>query len=335
MDATLKQHTPPTRPAPERLYDPIREELAAVEAMLKAELRHSHPGVDAMVRHAFRIGGKRLRPALLLLAAQAVGRVTPDHTTLAAVVEMVHTATLLHDDVLDSADTRRHLPTANARWGNHASVLAGDFLFTHAFYLASTLDTTYACQAIGRATNAVCEGEMLQVSSQGQARLTEDEYYRIIDAKTAALTACSSLLGAYYAGATESTVEALESYGRHLGRAFQIADDLLDVLGDPETVGKSLGTDLDQCKLTLPWIRMRDTLPDTERDDVLAWFTSNDPSDRAKLFARLAASDGIAYARTAALNEANQARASIERLSDSPATEVLRWLTDFVVGRNH
>src|SRR5688500_2110466 len=207
-----------------RLFAPIAADLAAVDARLKKELRHSDPFIDDLAQHSFRIGGKRLRPALLLLTAQAVGRITPEHHLLAAVVEMVHTATLIHDDVLDDAEIRRHLDTVNARWNNQTSVLLGDYLFTHAFYLASTLDTTFGCRAIGEATNTVCEGELRQTASSGNFWLSRDEYLAIIEAKTAELCACCCRLGAHYAGGGARTVEALASYGRKLGMAFQIVD---------------------------------------------------------------------------------------------------------------
>src|SRR5262249_25288331 len=198
--------------------------------------------------------GKRLRPALLLLTARACGRVTPAHHTLAAVAEMIHTATLVHDDVLDDAALRRHVQTVNAGWGNQTSILLGDYLFTHAFHLSSTIGDARACELIGEATNRVCEGELHQVCERGNLDLTEAEYLDIIDGKTAELTSCCCRLGALYSGATTGVVEQLSRYGRWLGVAFQIADDLLDLVGEERTTGKSLGTDLDQQKLTLPLI---------------------------------------------------------------------------------
>ena len=168
-----------------RVYQPIAEPLAAVDALLRDELQDSDPFVDQLVKHAFRLGGKRLRPALLLLAAQASGAIGAEHVVLGAVVEMIHTATLVHDDVLDEATLRRHRETVNARRGNEASVLVGDYLFTHAFTLASSLKTTMACQTIGRSTNIVCAGEMRQIASRGNFELSEVEYLEIIEAKTA------------------------------------------------------------------------------------------------------------------------------------------------------
>src|SRR6478672_2492188 len=217
-------------PELQMLYAPVVAELTEVEALLKAELRSDYPFVDELVRYGCLLGGKRLRPALLLLTAKAVGgRATRDHLTLAAVVEMIHTATLVHDDVLDEAQMRRHLATVNARWDNEASVLLGDFLFTHAFYLASTLDSALGCRLIGRATNIVCEGELRQKGSRGNFELSETEYFRIVEAKTAELTAVSCRLGALFSGADEATLQEMDGFGRDLGIAFQIADDLLDV----------------------------------------------------------------------------------------------------------
>src|SRR5205807_2219056 len=194
-----------------------------------------------------------LRPALLLLTARACGRVSAAHHILGAVVEMIHTATLVHDDVLDNASVRRHVATVNAGWGNQASILLGDYLFTHAFHLCSSVDAR-ACRLIGEATNRLCAGELHQVTERGNLDLSEDDYFAIIDAKTAELTSCCCRLGALYGGMDEEVVESLATFGRSLGMAFQIADDLLDLVGEERSAGKSLGTDLEQQKLTLPII---------------------------------------------------------------------------------
>ncbi len=216
----------------ETLYAPITDELERVEGILRREMRSKYPFVDELVRYGCLLGGKRLRPALLLLSAKATGKVASEHLTLAAVVEMIHTATLVHDDVLDEAGVRRHLATVNARWDDKASLLLGDFLFSHAFYMASTTDSTLACQLIGRSTNVVCEGEIRQKGSQADFFLSEEDYFEILDAKTAELCACCCRLGAHFAGASSATIQSLTKYGRYLGIAFQIADDLLDMTGD-------------------------------------------------------------------------------------------------------
>ncbi len=322
-----------TRRNLELLYAPIREDLARVEQILKSELRSDYPYVDELVKHGFRLGGKRLRPALLLLAAEACGRVTRDHHVLAAVVEMIHTATLVHDDVLDEAAIRRHLETVNARWDNQASVLLGDFLFTHAFYLASTLETTFACQMIGRATNIVCEGELRQIDSRAKFSLSEADYLGIIEAKTAELTACSCLLGAHYAGADKQATAAMGRYGRALGIAFQIVDDLLDLEGDEATTGKSLGTDLEQQKPTLPLIRLLEQTSPEERPSILEILARSGNHRREALQPWFAQYDALAYARTRAEEFASQARDELAHLPASPAKLVLEGLTYFVVAR--
>ena len=189
------------------LYGPIAGELAQVEDLLQREMRSKYPYVDEMVRYGCLLGGKRLRPALLLLAAKSTGEVTQQHLTLAAVIEMIHTATLVHDDVLDEASVRRQRATVNARWDNEASLLLGDFLFSHAFYLASTTGSTLACKLIGRATNIVCEGEIRQKGSRADFSLSEAEYFQILDAKTAELCACSCRLGIAVPGPVKSGPE--------------------------------------------------------------------------------------------------------------------------------
>src|SRR5262245_56857891 len=183
------------------IYHLISDDLKAVERVLHDTLYSPKPHLVRLIRHLENYRGKRLRPMLLLLTAKACGDVNRSHHVLGAVVEMIHTATLVHDDVLDEAGTRRHVDTVNAGWGNKTSILLGDYLFTHAFHLTSTLGDARACELIGEATNWVCEGELLQTMESGNLALNEEEYFAIIDGKTAALTACCCRLGAIYAGA--------------------------------------------------------------------------------------------------------------------------------------
>jgi octaprenyl-diphosphate synthase len=312
---------------------PVAAELAQVESLLKSELKSEHPYVDELVGYGCLLGGKRLRPSLLLLAAKAVGGpVTQEHLTLATVVEMIHTATLVHDDVLDEALMRRHLATVNARWDNEASVLLGDFLFTHAFYLASTLDSVLGCRLIGRATNIVCEGELRQKGSRGNFHLTEFEYLGIIEAKTAELTAVSCRLGALFAGAAEDVVEQLDGFGRNLGIAFQIADDLLDVQGEESSTGKSLGTDLAKQKPTLPIIRAIQLASPKDRQELvdLLGGESCRPRDLAAYLERY---ETISYSQDRAADYASRALERLAGLPASPAREVLAAMTEFVIHR--
>src|SRR5271154_5135715 len=218
----------PMKPrAAANLLAPIVRDLEEVERILRQNLDSARPGVAELAKHLAHYKGKRLRPTLLLLTAHATGARAPTVHRLAAVVEMIHTASLVHDDVLDSANLRRHVPTVNSLWGNQASVMLGDHLFTHAFYLTSMMGDVRACQIIGASANRLCAGELHQISRRGQFDLPEDEYYEIIDAKTAELTACSCRLGALYSDLPEDSIEHLTNYGRALGMAFQIADDLL------------------------------------------------------------------------------------------------------------
>src|SRR5438874_12437875 len=292
--ATL--HLPPpvaTQTAPS-FYTPIARDLDEVERILASSMAGRRPCVSPLVAHVRNYRGKRLRPALLLLTAHACGRVTPAHHTLAAVVEMIHTATLVHDDVLDSALMRRHLPTVNAGWGNQTSILLGDFLFTHAFHLASSVDAQ-ACRLIGAATNRVCEGELQQCTERGNLELNEEDYLDMIDGKTAELTSCCCRLAALYSGMPGNVVERLALYGRALGVAFQIADDLLDLVGEERATGKSLGTDVAQQKLTLPLIRLLGKSPAASRVRELLGTPGNHKRDLLAPY--LSQSDAVDYAR--------------------------------------
>src|SRR3954470_5134670 len=275
------------------IFAPINAELEEAERIFAAELGSRFPFVQQLVDHCADFRGKRLRPSLLLLTGQACAALTPAHPVLAAVVEMIHTATLVHDDILDEAAIRRHAATVNAEWGNETAVLLGDYLFTHAFHLAASLETTLACRLIGRATNLVCEGEMQQVANRGNLSLDEAAYYEIVRGKTAELTAVSCRLGAHYAGASPEVVEAMDGYGRDLGVAFQIADDVLDLWGEERTTGKTLGTDLEKQKLTLPIIRLLSTLPHDEASRLRDGLSHPDSDVRRTLRPMLEASGAL------------------------------------------
>lgn len=333
MSSVLKQ-VATTEPMLQALYAPIEDEMKQAERILRDEMRSEYPYVDELVRYGVLLGGKRLRPALLLLTGKAIGRVTQEHLVLAAVVEMIHTATLIHDDVLDDAETRRHLATVNSRWDDQASVLLGDFLFTHAFYLASTLDSTWACRVIGLATNTVCEGEMRQKGSIGDFSLGELEYLDMISAKTAELCACSCELGAHYAGGSAELIARMACFGRDLGIAFQIIDDVLDVTGDEEMTGKSLGSDLAQQKPTLPIIRLLQSASPADREEVFAILHGNVGGRRAALRPFLRRYEAIGYAREKALDYARRANRHVATLPSNPSRDTLAAMAEFVVARS-
>ena len=323
-----------TRPAANP-FAPIARDLDEVERILKDTLENTRPGVDRLLALLAHYKGKRLRPALLLLTAQACGKVTPAHHLLAAVVEMIHTATLVHDDVLDGASVRRHLPTVNALWGNQASIMLGDYLFTHAFHLSSALDDVRACRIIGEATNRLCAGELQQICRRGNFDLSEEEYIDIIGAKTGELTACCCKLGAIYADMTEDVIEHLTNFGRSLGIAFQIADDLLDLVGAEETVGKSLGTDLEQQKLTLPLIHLLQNVPVEQSTRIHAILTAAGNHKCEALLPELRVSGSLEYAQRKAEAFAWSALAELECLPHSLGREILETLADRVVHRDH
>jgi octaprenyl-diphosphate synthase len=316
------------------LHVPLARDLEEMERVLARVLEGPRPGVAPLLSHLAHYRGKRLRPTLLLLTARACGGVRPAHHVLAAVVEMIHTATLVHDDVLDGASVRRHVATVNAGWGNQASVLLGDYLFTHAFHLSSTLDDVRACRLIGEATNRVCAGELQQVCQRGNLALAEAEYFDIIGAKTAELTACCCRLGALFAGAAPEVVEALARYGRCLGVAFQIADDLLDLVGEERATGKSLGSDVEQQKLTLPLIRLLATAPADTAARVRQLLRGEGGSKRELLYPYLLESGALAYARRRAEEYAGLARSELTCLPPSEWRSILDGLPEQVVSRD-
>ncbi|MFN4259865.1 MAG: polyprenyl synthetase family protein [Gemmataceae bacterium] len=321
-----------TTAAPTMLFAPLASDLEQVERILAATLDSPRPHVREMVTHLNHYRGKRLRPMLLLLTAHACGGVRPVHHVLGAVVEMIHTATLVHDDVLDEASVRRHVATVNACWGNQTSILLGDYLFTQSFYLASTVDAR-ACRIIGAATNRVCEGELQQVGERGNLRLSEEEYLAIIDGKTAELTSCCCRLGAIYSDAADEVVENLANFGRWLGMAFQIADDLLDLIGEERTTGKSLGTDLDQRKLTLPLIHALEQTPADIANRIRHILDTPGNHKRQTLVPYLEASAALSYARQRAEQFAQQARDELKCLPPSHFRDILETLTERVVHR--
>jgi octaprenyl-diphosphate synthase len=322
---------PPTLHA---LYAPVASDMERVEDLLRRELSNDNPFVDQLVKHGFRLGGKRLRPALVLLSAQVCGGIQPDHGILAAMVEMIHTATLVHDDVLDEATIRRHLDTVNARWNNEASILLGDYLFAQAICMASSVDDPFASRSIGNSARCMCEGELRQLHGRGDYDLTEDDYHKIIAGKTAALTSCCCEVGAHYAGASPEACASLARYGHDLGVAFQIADDVLDLAGDEATVGKSLGTDLLKQKATLPLIRLLQVVEAKDRAELVAQLSSSEEHHRTILAPWLERFDTIAYARERARWFTERARGELASFSPSPALDSLLGLTEFVIMRH-
>jgi len=312
----------------------VGREIVESEEIFTEELSSRHPYVRDVLKHMNSYRGKRLRPMLLLLSGAAAGELEHAHKVLAAVVEMIHTATLVHDDVLDEAQIRRHVATVNSRYNNETSVLLGDYLFTHAFHLASSLESTLACRLIGRATNLVCEGELAQIHERGNIDLTEETYLNIIEGKTAELCAICCYLGAHFSGAPEQVAKAFDSYGRSLGIAFQIADDLLDVWGNEEQTGKSLGSDFEKQKLTLPVIHLMANSSPARCQRVRDLLQNPSKEARLELRGLLDQSDSVEYSHRRAFEYAAAARAQLACVPESTARSLLEELTEFASQRS-
>ncbi len=315
------------------IYTPVRDDLAQAQFVFDEELASALPFVNELCETVRSYRGKMLRPALLMLSARASGRLRPAHHTLAAVVEMVHMATLVHDDVLDEADERRRRPTIASANGNVAAVLLGDYLISHAFHLCSSLDTVHAARRIGATTNVVCEGELLQNQRCGDASLTEGEYFEIIRRKTGALTAVACELGARYADADESQVEALHFYGLSAGVAFQIMDDVLDIVGEPGAVGKTLGRDFAKGKMTLPMIHCLQQACPTTANALRSSIGQFDHETTVRLREWLAETSSIEYAVSTAREHVSSALSRLDAIPLGDARQSLVALADFIIDR--
>lgn len=251
------------------VFSILTAHLTALDGFLRGQLTAFEPEIREMVDYCIDASGKRIRPALVFLGGwRGPTAISADLVRLAAVVEMVHLATLVHDDIMDGAEIRRNRRTATTAYGPTSAVLLGDALFAHALNLATQFPTTEVCAAVSESTRRVCSGEIVQTLRRGSANITLAEYRRIIDLKTAELFRVSCLLGAKLAGYPPAFVEAAARFGRHLGIAYQIFDDLADYFADEKNAGKTLGTDLASGKLTLPLIHLMERLPPTGREAV-------------------------------------------------------------------
>lgn len=312
---------------------PVSAALRQVVQAFDEEVWSEIPFVNQLLDQVRGYRGKLLRPMLLLLSGRATGELRPEHIVLGGVVEMVHMATLVHDDVLDEADLRRRGPTVNRTWGNEGAVLLGDYLISHAYHLCSSLASAQACRRIAAVTNTVCEGELMQTEHRGDLRLDEATYLEIIRRKTAALTSVCCELGAAASRADPDVVEALADFGMDLGIAFQIVDDLLDLTASESETGKTVGRDADLGKLTLPLIRFLDQAPPERRREMLAILSNGEAAKTSAARLLLQGSEAIDYATDLGRSYAQSA---IARLADLPAGEAKDALTaaaEFAVQR--
>jgi octaprenyl-diphosphate synthase len=291
--------------------------------------------INQVAEYIIGAGGKRLRPMLLLLAAGSLGHGGPDAHQLAAVIEFIHTATLLHDDVVDESDLRRGRRTANAVWGNAASVLVGDFLYSRSFQLMVELDRVEVMRILADTTNLIAEGEVLQLLHVRNPDTDEAAYLRVIERKTAVLFAAATRLGALLAGADATLQQQLHDYGLNLGYAFQIADDVLDYSSDAGTLGKNLGDDLAEGKATLPLIHAIRESDAPVRDHLRAAIEHGDTGALPQVLAAIHASGGLEYSRERARGYADLAERALDGLDDNDYLAALRGLARYAVNRDH
>ncbi|MGY0505342.1 polyprenyl synthetase family protein [Luteimonas sp. e5] len=308
-------------------------DMAAVDALIRRRLASDVVLINQVSEYIIGAGGKRLRPMLLLLAARALGHQGADAHQLAAVIEFIHTSTLLHDDVVDESDLRRGRSTANAVWGNATSVLVGDFLYSRSFQLMVELDNMAVQQILADTTNQIAEGEVLQLLHVRNPDTDETAYLRVIERKTAILFAAATRLGALLAGADAPTQQAMHDYGLHLGHAFQIADDVLDYASDADTLGKNLGDDLAEGKMTLPLIHAMKHAPSAVRERLRTIVETGDVDALPEVIAAIEAQDSLAYSRARAEEFAARAEAALDDLADNEAVAALRGLARYAVAR--
>jgi len=313
----------------------IGEELKSVEMQFRKDLESNVPLIRKVGEYVLSSGGKRIRPAMLLLAAKLCDYKGSRHVPLASVVEFIHTATLLHDDVVDSANMRRGLASANTLWGNEASVLVGDFLFSKSFSLMVADGDLNVLRVLSAATTRIAEGEVLQLICTSDVDLTEEKYIEVVVCKTAVLLAAACQAGAIIGGATPEQEEALSAFGMDLGIAFQLMDDTLDYTADEKEFGKSIGHDLEEGKVTLPLIETLRKCSEDERETVSEIVVKEELNheDFEQVLALVHAHGGIEYTVQRARDYVAAAKSRLEMFADSPVRDAMFRLADYVVTR--
>ena len=320
----------------DRLADWLAEDMAAVNALIRDRMASKHaPRIPEVTAHLVEAGGKRLRPMLTLAAARMLGYQGTDHQKLAATVEFIHTATLLHDDVVDESERRRGRPTANLLWDNKSSVLVGDYLFSRSFQLMVETGSLRVLDILANASATIAEGEVLQLTAAQDLATDEAIYLQVIRGKTGALFSAATEVGGVIAGAPDATVRALYDYGDALGIAFQIVDDILDYGGSDAVIGKNTGDDFRERKLTLPVIKAVARASAEERAFWVRVIEKGDQrdGDLAQAMAILSRHDAIAQARDEALAWTARARQALDNLPVHPLREMLLELAEYVVAR--
>jgi len=317
------------------VHDFIAADMRAVDAVIRARLSSEVALVRQVAEYIVGSGGKRLRPALVLLSAGAFGYQGTHHHQLAAVVEFIHTATLLHDDVVDASELRRGQPTANAMFGNAASVLVGDFVYSRAFQMMVEVESMRVMRVLAEATNVIAEGEVLQLMSCHNPEIDEHNYLQVIRFKTAKLFEAATRLGAILGGAALEQEEAMAAYGMHLGTAFQLIDDVLDYSGDNKTTGKNVGDDLAEGKPTLPLIYAIKHGSAAEAALIRKAIEEGGLGELQQVIAAIRRTDALDYTRRQAESEARAASAALAASPNSRQRDYLLQLADFAVTRDY
>lgn len=320
--------------SPESLYALIADDMRAVDAVIRARLHSDVVLIRQVAEYIIGSGGKRLRPALVLLSAGAMGYRGRNHQELAAVIEFIHTATLLHDDVVDESDLRRGNKTANAMFGNAAAVLVGDFLYSRAFQMMLLVDSMRVMQVLADATNTIAEGEVLQLLNCHNADIGIDQYLQVIRCKTAKLFEAAARLGAILGGASAAVEDGFARYGIHLGTAFQLIDDVLDYSGEEAATGKHIGDDLAEGKPTLPLIHVLQHGNAEQSQCVRRAIEHGGRDEFAAVLAAIRATGALDEARRRATDEARMARDALAIAPHSNYRESLLELASFAVARD-
>jgi len=316
------------------IRDLIADDLRATDLLILDRLQSDVVLINQIGHYIINSGGKRLRPMIVLLAARALGYQGEQHVNLAAIIEFIHTATLLHDDVVDGSDMRRSNETANAVWGNAASVLVGDFLYSRSFEMMVEIQHMRVMDILSHATNRIAEGEVLQLLNCNDPDTDEQKYREVILRKTATLFEAGARLAAVINGANECEEQALADYGLHLGMAFQMIDDALDYGSSDQDIGKNLGDDLAEGKPTLPLIRAMESGTEEQRQLLRRAIEEGGAEMAGEVMAAIESTDAIAYTARLAREEAELAKQALEPLPPSAFNSALAALADFAVDRS-
>ena len=317
------------------IYSLIDDDMSAVDTMSQARLQSDVVLINQLGYYIINSGGKRLRPALAILCARACGYQADQHINLATIIEFIHTATLLHDDVVDNSELRRGQETANSLWSNEASVLVGDFLYTRSFEMMVEMDSMRLMQILSHTTNIIAEGEVLQLLNCHDADTTEASYLEVIHHKTAKLFESAGQLGAVISDASPEVEQAMAAYAMHLGSAFQLVDDLLDYSESSESIGKNIGDDLAEGKATLPLIYAMKH-GNAQQTQIIREAIENGQRNKIDdIIAIIKQTGAIAYTSQAAQQEVDKAKAALEILADSDYKQALIGLADFSINRSY